>query len=191
MKSGRVHRWFGAGLTGALFAVMLAVSAGSVAAADPLVVPVPGQDAQSPVQVVASPGFIQNGTAQVPNGVTNLNGQYFYGGQFYYANPGYPVGTVPGNGQYYLVNGQYYDMFGNPVSGVPAGVIPVTIGGIPNYFYGNGVTAAGPIAGIGPNGTTVVYDVQGGTYDDYVIGNGKYCAADSSGNALKGTSCNP
>ncbi|MGI8856838.1 MAG: hypothetical protein ACR2JW_13895 [Thermomicrobiales bacterium] len=187
MKSGRVHRWFGAGLTGALFALMLAASAGSVAA-DGLVTPIPGQDPQAPIQYVASPGFFQNGTAQIPPGAaTTLNGQayYYYNGQYYYTNPGVPTGATLINGQYYFVNGQYYDVNGNPITGAPFGQYGGFCG------FGCGVTAAGPIVGATNNGATLVYDPTTGDIDPYVIGANGFCAADASGHALKGTSCNP
>lgn len=199
MKRGRVRRWFGAGLTGAMFVLMLAVSVGPVAAADPLVVPVPGQDPQSPIQVVTSPQF---GTGQLPGTVQTggvpVNTQYYYNGQYYYTG-GVPVGAVPVNGQYFYYNGQYYDANGNPISGVPVGVTPIVVGGVPGFYggfcnYGGycGLTAAGPIVGYTNNGTTIVQDARTGDLDTYVIGsNGKYCEADVYGNAMKGTSCNP
>jgi hypothetical protein len=195
--SGRVHRWFGVGLTGALFAIMAVVSVGPVAA-DGLVTTVPGQDPNSPVQVVSSPGFIQNGTAQVPNGVNGgLYGQYYYGGQYYYSTPGLPAGAYPVNGGYYFFNGQYYDANGNLVSGVPAGVVPV--GTYPGYPYGGycgvscGVTAAGPIVGYNGNGQILVQDASNGDVDSYVFdpNSGKYCETDGNGNPDKGSACNP
>jgi hypothetical protein len=198
--SGRVHRWFGVGLTGALFAIMAVVSVGPVAA-DGLVSPVPGQDPQSPVQVVSSPGFIQNGTAQVPTGINGgLYGSPYYGGQYYYyGGPALPPGAYWVNAQYYYLNGLYYDVNGNLVSGVPFGVVPV--GAIPGYAYAGycgiggacGITAAGPIVGYNGNGQILVQDARTGDVDSYTIdpNSGKYCETDGSGNALKGTSCNP
>jgi hypothetical protein len=197
--SGRVHRWFGVGLTGALFAIMAVVSVGPVAA-DGLVTTVPGQDPNSPVQVVSSPGFVQNGTAQVPSGVNGgLYGSPYYYGGAYYGNVGYPVGAVPVNGGYYYFNGQYYDANGNVVSGVPTGVVPV--GAYPGYPYVGycgyagscGVTAAGPIVGYNGNGSILVQDASNGDVDTYVVdpNSGKYCETDASGNPEKGTACNP
>jgi hypothetical protein len=172
---------------------MLVVSVGPVAA-DGLVTTVPGQDPNSPVQVVSSPGFVQSGAAQVPTGINGglYGSSYFYGGQ-YYGNVGYPV-----NGGYYYFNGQYYDASGNVVSGVPTGVVPT--GAYPGYSYGVcgyagscGVTAAGPIVGYSGNGAILVQDASNGDIDPYVVDpkTGKYCSADVYGNADKGTSCNP
>ena len=194
MKRVGMRRWFGAGLSGAMFVLMLALSVAPVAAADPLVVPVPGQDPQSPVQVVTSPQF---GTGQLPGAVQTgfvpANGQYFYNGQFY-STGGVPVGV---SGQYYFANGQYYDANGNLVSGVPTGVTPIVVGGggFPGYYggfcgyYGNcGLTAAGPIAGVTQNGAVIVRDARTGDFDTYVVcSNGKYHEADIYGNTVGGS----
>jgi hypothetical protein len=194
---GRMHRWFGVGLTGALFALMAVVSVGPVAA-DGLVTTVPGQDPNSPVQVVASPGFVQSGAAQVPNGVNGglYGSPYSYGG-YYYGNQGYPVGAVPINGQYYYYNGQYYNANGSVITGVPVGVpgygYGYGYGGLCGYAGSCGVTAAGPIVGYNGNGSILVQDAGNGDVDPYVVDpkTGKYCEADAYGNPEKGTSCNP
>ena len=96
-----------------------------------------------------------------------------------------PTGATLINGQYYFVNGQYYYVNGNPITGAPFGQYGGFCG------FGCGVTAAGPIVGATNNGATLVYDPTTGDIDPYVVGPNGYCAADASGNALKGTSCNP
>ncbi|MHB8646604.1 MAG: hypothetical protein ACYDAR_12520 [Thermomicrobiales bacterium] len=58
-------RRFAAGITGMLFAIIMLALAAPVAA-DGLVTPLGGQDPNSNVVVVASPGFINTGTATFP-----------------------------------------------------------------------------------------------------------------------------
>jgi hypothetical protein len=172
----RVRRLLGAGLTGTLFVLMLAFSAGAVSADGNFVTVVPGQDPNAPIQYVASPGFVQNGSAVLP-------------------------GTVLGNGQtVYIVNGQYYYANGTLVSGGYYGP-----GGFygPGFIYngnvGNcglafcGYTSAGPIVGFDAHGNPIVYDASGsGTFDTYTTGpNGGICEADSAGKCQKGTPGNP
>jgi len=166
MKISRVRRWFATGVTGALFGLMLAVSAGPVAA-DGLVTVVPGQDPNAPIQVVTSPGYVQTGAAAIPGAATTVNGTVLVNGQYYYVNPG---------GQYV----PYYPGAGYFLPGVGCG------GGLCGY------TAAGPIVGFDGNGSTLVYDVRGGTVDAYTNdANGRVCEADSHGNCEKNSNVAP
>ena len=187
MRENRVRRWFAAGVTGTLFAlIMLAVAAPVSADGGTLVTTIPGQDPQAPIQVVASPGFVSNGTAVNPITNTTLNGQpvtfvngqpvTFVNGQTITFVNGQPVTFV--NGQPVFVNnGQFF--FTNPGFFVPG------------TFCGGGVcgfTEAGPIVGIDGNGNPIVYDVRGGSLDTYTRApNGQLCEADSTGNCQKGS----
>lgn len=177
MKSMHMRRWIATGMTGALFALVAALGAGPVAAdgngaGQPLVQPYPGQDPQSPIQVVSSPGFVQTGTQANPitgqvnvgNGVqVPINGGFVGTGVPYY--PGNVYAGVPYYPGYVYPNGTYYN---------------------PGYINQNGgtfgYTQAGPIIGYDGNGAALVYDVRGGTVDRYVTGpDGKYCEANSAG----------
>ncbi len=192
MSNTRMRRWLMAGMTGALVALTLVLGAGSVAADTTnnantgLVQRFPGQDAQSPIQVVSSPGFVQSGTQANPftGQVVNSAGQVvqyapanngncaagcgYYGPGYYGPGYGYPVG------------GYYYGGYGYPVNGVTYG--PGACGA--GYC---GYAAAGPIVGYDAHGNPIVYDVRGGTFDTYTTDkNGRVCEADSQGNCQPG-----
>lgn len=179
----RVSRWLAAGVTGALFAMLMLALASPVAAdGGTLVTPLPGQDPNAPIQVVASPGFVTTGTATNPITGTTINGQTVavVNGQPVVIVNGQPITFI--NGQPVFVNnGQFF--FTNP------GVF------VPGAFCGGGFcgfTEAGPIIGIDGNGNPIVYDVRGGGFDVYTRGpNGQICEADSAGNCQKGTPGNP
>lgn len=178
MRENRVRRWFAAGVTGTLFAILMLAVAAPVAADGTLVTPIPGQDAQAPIQVVSSPGFVNNGTATNPITNTTINGQpiTFVNGQAVTFVNGQPVTFV--NGQPVFVNGGQF-FFANPGFFVPGATC---FGGFCGY------TAAGPIVGVDGNGSTLVYDVRGGSVDAYTRGpNGILCEADSTGNCEKGS----
>ncbi|GEM_PF-3778626 len=68
MRNNRVGRWFAAGVIGTLFTIIMLALASPVTASG-LVTPLAGQDPNSNVIVVSSPGFINNVTAVNP--VTN------------------------------------------------------------------------------------------------------------------------
>lgn len=156
MRETHVRRWFAAGITGTLFAIlMLALAAPVAADSSTLVTPLPGQNPNSNIIVVASPGFINNGTATNPlvNGGLSCN-----------VNACYPPGTV-------------CTIYG---CGIPAtGVGPTcTV-----YSCGTlGYTAAGPIVGQLPNGVLIVAGYDGNTYM-YTFNptTGKYVETDASG----------
>jgi hypothetical protein len=203
MLQSRVRRWFAAGITGALFAAVSLVSAGSVAAdGQPLVQPVGNNDPQSSIVVVAPPGTINAGVAYNP--ITNsgpaagtvINGQPYnvYGGYAVPVNPGVPYLYYTG-GQWVPYNGAY------PGYGVPPGAYPgygVPPAGYYGYGYGYGApygcpygcTAAGPIVGVTSGGAIVVNDVQSGDgSDDYYVVDpktGKYVETDVNGNPIVG-----
>lgn len=162
----RISRWFIAGITGTLFAIIMLAPV----AADGLVTVIPGQDPNAPIQVVSSPGFVNNQTATIPANINN-------GFAFCTANACYPAGTVC------TVNG-----CGIPTIGV-CNVAGCGISVCAVYGCGGGnlgVTAAGPIVGIDGNGNPIVYDVRGGSYDTYTRdANGRVCEADSRGNCQK------
>jgi len=195
MRDSRVSRWFAAGITGTLFAIIMLAMAAPVAA-DGLVTTIPGQDPNAPIQVVSSPGFVNNGTATNPvNGVAISNGvNYCTNGAcnenvICTQNACYPSGTictttgcgVPFGGVCY-VNGC---VTANPICTINGCVTPAyncTVYGCGTL----GVTAAGPIVGVDANGNTIVYDVRGGSYDTYTRdANGRVCEADSRGNCQK------
>lgn len=164
MKNTRVRRWFAAGIAGALLSGLTLVTAGSVAA-DGLTQPVPGQDAQSPVQVVTTPGYTNVGAVSQPINVSagvapvyNYNGVVYNPGVYnpgYYSGIAYNPNVVYGNGYY----GNY--------------------GGVYGY------TAAGPVVGVNSNGVIVVRN--NGNDDTYTIDpkTGKYVASDAYGNPEK------
>ncbi len=165
MKSVQMRRWIATGMTGALFALVAALGAGPVAAdgngaGQPIVQPYPGQDPQSPIQVVSSPGFVQNGTQANP-----ITGQ-----------------ITTANGVQVPING---GLVGNGIPYNP-GFIYQNIAFNPGFIYQNsgvyGYTQAGPIVGYDANGAALVYDVRGGTVDRYVTSpDGRYCEANSAG----------
>ncbi len=166
MKNSRVRRWLAAALTGSVFALILVVGAGPVAA-DGLVTVVPGQDPQSPVQVVTSPGYVQSGAAAVPGSATSINGT-----PLVYNNGTVVVGVN---------QGVYYPGY--------TGFVGYAGYYAPGYSCGGGVcgyTAAGPIVGYDGNGSTLVYDVRGGSVDAYTTdASGRVCEADSFGHCQK------
>ncbi len=201
MRDSQVRRWFAAGITGTLFAILMLALAAPVAADGGLVTQPAGQDGNS-IVYVTSPGFANNGTAVNPinNGVANgINGciDASCGGNVVCTvNTCFPAGTVcnvngcgiPNNGVFCNVNGcsiPNNGVFCNVVNGCG---VPINVG----QFNGNcaaggcgtlGYTAAGPIVGIDQNGNPIVYDVRGGGYDAYTRGpNGQLCVADSRGN---------
>jgi hypothetical protein len=192
MRGNRVRRWFAAGITGTLFAIMMLALAAPVAAdGGTLVTPLPGQDPNAPIQVVSSPGFVNNGTATNPFTGTTINGQTVavVNGQPVTFINGQPITFVNGqpvifiNGQPVFVNnGQFF--FTNPGVSIPGGVC---VGGV------CGFTAAGPIVGFDNNGNPIVFDARGGGgFDAYTRGpNGVVCEADSTGNCEKGSPGNP
>ena len=179
------RRWFAAGMTGALFTLVMALGAGPVAAVSPggqpLVQPYPGQDQQSPIQVVSSPGYVQTGTQANPINGQVINGQTVVttnGGYVYPGYPGYPGGVAYGPGG--VVYGPGGVVYGP--GGVAYGPGGVAYG--PGVCYGGncGYTAAGPIVGYDANGSALVYDVRAGTVDPYTTDkNGRICPATSSG----------
>lgn len=189
MRDNRFSRWFAAGITGTLFAIIMLTMAVPVAA-DGLVTVIPGQDPNANVIVVSSPGYVNNGTATIPANINN-------GFAFCTANACYPAGTVC------TVNGcgiQTTGVCNVAGCGVPVCAVNGCFGptctvygcvtntcGIYGCGGGNlGVTAAGPIVGIDGNGNPVVYDVRGGSYDTYTRdANGRVCEADSRGNCQK------
>lgn len=183
----RISRWFVAGITGTLFAIIMLAPV----AADGLVTVVPGQDANSSIIVVSSPGFVNNGTAAVPANINN-------GFAFCTVNACYPAGTVctvndcgiPTTGVCNVAG------CGVPVCAVNGCFGPTcTVNGcIANTcaIYGCGgnlgVTAAGPIVGVDGNGNPIVYDVRGGSFDTYTRDkNGQVCEADSRGQCQRNT----
>lgn len=198
MRDSQMHRWFTAGITGTLFAILMLALAAPVAADGGLVTQPAGQDGNS-IVYVTSPGFANNGTAVNPinNGVNNgINGCF---------DPS--CGAIPNNGVFCnangcgtLNNGGFCDP--NFGCGVPINFGGCAInGGCFGQFFGNcaaggcgtlGYTAAGPIVGIDQNGNPIVYDVRGGSLDTYTRGpNGQVCEADSRGNCQKGSPGNP
>ena len=168
MKNIRVGRWFAAGVAGALFSALMLVTAGSVAA-DGLTQPVPGQDAQSPVQVVTTPGYTNVGAVSQPiNAPSGGVPVYNYNGVVYTPSLGYTPGVV--------YPGQVY----NPAT---CGTVACTAYG---YYGGTyGYTAAGPVVGVNSNGVIVVQN--GGNDDTYIFDpkTGKYVASDVYGNPEK------
>lgn len=184
MRDNHVRRWFAAGITGTLFAILMLALAAPVAADGGTLVTQPaGQDGNS-IVYVSSPGFVNNGTAVNPvNGALTCT-DATCGGTFV-CNAGfcYPTGTactVYGCG---IPNYGVCNVYG---CGIPY------YGGVPTagcnvYACGSlGVTAAGPIVGVDGNGNIIVYDVRGGTYDTYTRdASGRLCEADSTGNCQK------
>ena len=168
MRNSRLSRWFAAGITGTLFAILMLALAAPVAA-DGLVTRIPGQDPNSNVIVVSSPAYANNGTAAIPPNINN-------GFAFCTANACYPAGTV--------IQGNV----GCTVAGCfPAGAViqgQCAVNGCGTLGY----TAAGPIVAVDNNGNPIVYDVRGGTFDTYTTSpNGVVCEADSTGACQKGS----
>jgi hypothetical protein len=194
MRDHRVRRWFAAGIAGTLFAIiMLALAAPVAADGNTLVTLLPGQDPNAPIQVVASPGFVNNGTATNPITTNVINAAN--GNVVCTANACYPVGTVCTTVNCgFPVYGGGCTIYGCVAAGCTVnGCIPTVNGACSVYGCGTlGYTAAGPIVGVDNNGNPIVYDVRGGGYDTYTRGpNGLLCEADSSGNCQKGTPGNP
>lgn len=201
MRNNRLSRWFAAAITGTLFAIlMLALTAPVAADGGGLVTTLPGQDANSNIIVVSSPGYINNGTAVNPINGTTINGTTISGttvctdpscGAVCTANACYPAGTVcTVNGCGIPINGGGCTIYGC-VGGTCAvnGCVTTVNGTCSVYGCGTlGYTAAGPIVGVDPNGNPIVYDVRGGGYDTYTRApNGQLCEADSTGACEKGS----
>lgn len=199
MRGNCVRRWFAAGITGMLFAIiMLALAAPVAADGGTLVTPLPGQDPNAPIQVVSSPGFVNNGTATNPitTNIINSINNGINGNVVCTANACFPVGTVcTVNGCGIPINGGVCTFNGCAVSNcvVNGCVVPVVNGACSISGCGTlGYTAAGPIVGVDNNGNPIVYDVRGGGFDTYTRGpNGIVCEADSTGNCEKGSPGNP
>ncbi len=186
MRDNRMRRWFAAGITGTLFAILMLALAAPVAADGTLVTQPPGQGGNS-IVYVSSPGFVNNGTAVNPVNGTNACTDSTCGGTFA-CNAGfcYPVGTAC------AVNGcgiPYYGTCAVVGCGVPY-YGTCTLNGCIAPAYGCdvttcgnlGYTAAGPIVGVASNGNIIVYDVRGGSYDTYGRdASGRLCETDSTG----------
>ena len=182
MRNSRMSRWFAAGITGTLFALLMLALAAPVAA-DGLVTRVPGQDPNSNVIVVSSPAYANNGTAAIPANINN-------GFSYCTANACYPPGgvcTVAGCGTPIYYGGCTVNGCAVPNCAVTACVAPAA--NCNAYGCGTlGYTAAGPIVAVDNNGNPVVYDVRGGTFDTYTTSpNGVVCEADSTGACEKGS----
>lgn len=186
MRNFRMSRWFAAGITGTLFAILMLAMAAPVGA-EGLVTRIPGQDPNSNVIVVTSPAYANNGTATIP---ANINNGYAY----CTANACYPAGTVIQGNTVCTAVACYPAgtvIQGNTICTVaacyPAGTL--IQGQCTVYGCGTlGYTAAGPIVGVDNNGNPIVYDVRGGSFDTYTTGpNGVVCEADSTGACEKGS----
>ncbi|MGI8689993.1 MAG: hypothetical protein ACR2M3_15555 [Thermomicrobiales bacterium] len=200
MRDSQVRRWFAAGITGTLFAILMLALAAPVAADGSGLVTQPAGQAGNSIVYVSSPSFVNNGTSVNPISCADPSCGV---NAVCTANACYPAGTIctlngcgiPNNGVYCNVT------YGCGVPVNYAGGVPINYGGCAftgcvGQIYGNGgtlgYTAAGPIVGVDQNGNPIVYDVRGGSFDTYTRGpNGQVCEADSNGNCQKGTPGNP
>ena len=134
--SGRVHRWFGVGLTGALFAFNAGRERRARRGGSAWSRRSPGRtriarfrSSPAPASCRAAPRRFRpvSTVASTDHRTTTV-------AILRLPSAAYPAGAVPVNGGYYYLNGQYYDANGNVVSGVPT--VPFPVGAYPGYAYG-------------------------------------------------------